>query len=370
MNINPFKYGCVVSGEFFCARPELERQLQEHALAGQNLVIQGARRMGKTSLIIHAINGMRDMHLIYIDLYAIKTLSDFCSRVMKGISKATNEMSFIKKAVQLAFRLRPLIAVDPHDGSATISVDARAAEEPDSLGAVMTTLDKMASEGKYCVVFDEFQDILNLENSQGILAEMRSTIQFQEHTPYFFSGSIRNAMMSIFDDMNSPFYKSALAFVVDTIEPIEFSKFIASRFEKGRRRIEESVIEQILQFSDGVSGDVQELCETLWETTDENDNITADNFPKALELIFSRELGGYETVVERLTPAQSSVLKALAIQRNVQPYSMDFLSAIGKPASTIHRVIEKLVSERLIFIKHGNYHFSNPFFREWLARKQ
>ena len=26
-NVNPFKYGCVVDGEFFCPRPKLERQL-------------------------------------------------------------------------------------------------------------------------------------------------------------------------------------------------------------------------------------------------------------------------------------------------------------------------------------------------------
>ena len=46
----PFQYGCVVTGDHFCPRPELETQFVEHALSGQNLVIQGGRRMGKTSL--------------------------------------------------------------------------------------------------------------------------------------------------------------------------------------------------------------------------------------------------------------------------------------------------------------------------------
>ena len=45
----PFRYGCVVDGEYFCPRPELERQLRNYAESGQNLVIQGERRMGKTS---------------------------------------------------------------------------------------------------------------------------------------------------------------------------------------------------------------------------------------------------------------------------------------------------------------------------------
>ena len=47
----PFRYGCVVDGEYFCPRPELERQLRRYAESGQNLVIQGERRMGKTSLV-------------------------------------------------------------------------------------------------------------------------------------------------------------------------------------------------------------------------------------------------------------------------------------------------------------------------------
>ena len=178
--MKPFKYGCVVGGENFCPRPSLEKQLQEFAADGQNLVIQGARRMGKTSLIKHAIGNMRRMRLIYIDLYCISSLADFCARVMKGIAKSSEEMSFLKKAVQFAFRLRPVLAIDPRDGSTTISVDTRAAAEPDSLDAVMSTLDKIAADGKTCIVFDEFQDILKLDNANGILAQMRSTIQFQD----------------------------------------------------------------------------------------------------------------------------------------------------------------------------------------------
>ena len=47
--MNPFKYGCVVDGEFFCPRPELERQLRAFAELGQNVVVQGERRMGSVS---------------------------------------------------------------------------------------------------------------------------------------------------------------------------------------------------------------------------------------------------------------------------------------------------------------------------------
>ena len=37
---NPFKYGCVVGGDNFCERPELERKLAGFVRSGQNVVIQ------------------------------------------------------------------------------------------------------------------------------------------------------------------------------------------------------------------------------------------------------------------------------------------------------------------------------------------
>lgn len=49
--MNPFRHGCVVDGEYFCPRPELERQLRSFAESGQNVVVHGELRMDKTSLI-------------------------------------------------------------------------------------------------------------------------------------------------------------------------------------------------------------------------------------------------------------------------------------------------------------------------------
>lgn len=176
-------------------------------------------------------------------------------------------------------------------------------------------------------------------------------------------------MMSIFDDMDSPFYKSALTFSVDEIEPVVFTKFIEGRFKKGNRRISGLVLAKILEFADGVSGDVQELCEALWETTEPGAEISTGDFPSAFDLIFSRELGGYEAIVERLTPAQLTVLRALAERDDSQVYGNEFVMHVGLPTSSIRRIVGRLQSDRLVFTRKGRYHFSNPFFKEWLVRQ-
>ena len=125
-------------------------------------------------------------------------------------------------------------------------------------------------------------------------------------------------------------------------------------------------VASILEFADGVSGDVQELCEALWETSEEGAEIVQDGIRQALDLIFSRERGGYEVFCERLTAGQSAVLRALASEPNARPYSIEFVSKVSMPTSSIRRIISKLVDQRIIYPSKGAYRFSNPFFREWL----
>ena len=307
----PFRYGCVVDGEYFCPRPELERQLRNYAESGQNLVIQGERRMGKTSLVKKAISGMKGERLLYIDLFGIRTLADFCRRVMSGVGDVTEKMSFLKKALSLAHRLRPALTIDSTTGAPIIVVDARAASEPDSLGTVMATVKKLAEDGGLCVVMDEFQELLKLEDSAKILAEMRGTIQFQADTPYFYLGSSRNDMLRIFTHYDSPFFKSALPFEVSPIDEAAFVRFIVSRFRKGGCEIAAEVARSLIKFADGVSGDVQELCDALWSVTSEGTAVSAEDLPKALAVVFAREKNGFENAIADLTPNQLTVLRGL-----------------------------------------------------------
>ena len=57
--MNSFKYGCVVNGKWYCGRPFLERELSKFVASGQNVVLLGERRMGKTSLLHEPLRGMK-----------------------------------------------------------------------------------------------------------------------------------------------------------------------------------------------------------------------------------------------------------------------------------------------------------------------
>ena len=130
-----------------------------------------------------------------------------------------------------------------------------------------------------------------------------------------------------------------------------------------------STARSIIGFANGVSGDVKELCDALWNVTDEGGVAAEEDLPKALEVVFSREKNSFESSIADLTPNQLSVLKGLAEMSPVRTFSSEFMDhvRISSPGA-VKRAINSLVAARLIYLRHAEYKFSNPFFREWLRR--
>lgn len=366
---NPFRYGCVVSGDHFCAREKAERDIRDFVRSGRHVFVQGERRMGKTSLVRRGVLGVRGERLVYIDLYYVSSRADLCRRIVEGVGRANVTMPFLKKVMAFVSRLRPALAFDPVDGSPKITVDALAAEAPDSLDAVLMMLEKLSAGGKTCVVFDEFQDVLRLPDADSVLAEMRGKIQFQENVPYFFLGSVRHEMWRIFNDSKSPFFKSAAAYDVGAIEANDFARFLVARFRHGRRNIALETAHRIIDTVCGVSGDVQEFCAALWDVTSAGKMIDEGDFLPALEVVFMRERKGFEKAISVLTPTQCRVLFGLARYGQVKVYGAQFLRNIGIPnAGAVRKAVKRLEDNDLIYVLDGKYRFTDSFFKEWILR--
>lgn len=368
--MNPFKYGQVVSEEDFCPRPELLKQMVGFIKAGQNVVLQGERRMGKTSLICEAVRKAKKHRMVYVDLLEIKTADDFAKRVIKAIVSTEGQAGMMEKLVKTLAQLRPSVSIDPFSGQPSVSLDPRVTLRPDSIEAILDLLQGMQEHKAITVVFDEFQDVLNLRDSKETLALLRSKVQFHGDIPYVFAGSIRNKMSDIFNSPDSPFFKSAIAVDVDSIDPTVFSAFLREKFKKGRRKITDETLAGIISTAESVPGDVQELCGALWDTSSPGNRITKECFSSAYELIFSRESKGYEAVLVQVTGQQLKCLTGLARLGGKSPLSAGFLEGVGitLPAS-VKKALNRLVQIKVIYRYQGEYKFINPFFKLWLLWK-
>ena len=368
--MEPFKFGCIVKDEYYCARPALEAELRRHIVGGQNLVLQGERRMGKSSLAVKCVRSVRGMGLLYVDLLGISTPADFCRRVVDGIVALDSSRSFLKKTVSLISSLRPLVVLDRDTGLPAISIDARSAADPSSVLSVMSMIASHASERRICVVFDEFQDVLDLPDAEKSLAEMRSKIQFMSDTSFIFLGSVRNRMSEIFSHPKSPFFKSALEISVGEIDRAAFASFIAGRFAKGRRKVAREFVLGLVDRVGGVPGDAQELCDALWSVTDDGDVVDETRIPAAFEYVFSHQGSSYEMYLKQLTPHQRKVLRALAALGGRHVLAFDFREATGiHNASSIKKALNRLVEIGHVYFFNDEYKFTSPFFREWVLRK-
>ena len=76
---------------------------------------------------------------------------------------------------------------------------------------------------------------------------MRSVFQEQPEVSHVYLGSKRHMMEQIFSNVNEPFWRSARQMELGVIPPPVFSEFIRTRFENTGRRIDEMVIELVLQ---------------------------------------------------------------------------------------------------------------------------
>jgi len=316
-----FKYGMIVDGDNYCPRPELARQFSQLVAAGLNVVIQGERRMGKTSFVCDTIASMRGMGLVYIDLYCVKTVEEFCRRVVSAVADFDRSAGFLRKTAQLISNLRPVLTIDRDTGAPQLTVDVKAANAAASAEDVMDMLSAHARKRRFCIVFDEFQDILELDDADVLLARLRAKIQFQNKTSHVFLGSVRNRMHEIFDSPKSPFFKSATSFSVGAIDPADFKRFLTERFKAARRKVSNAALDRILSVANGISGDVQELCETIWLATNNGDAIGDPEINAGLQLVFAREEKAFGPVLSRLTAIQTAVLKGLAQFPTARPFS-------------------------------------------------
>ncbi len=368
--MNPFKYGRVVSADDFCPRSGLLKQLTSFIKSGRNVALQGERRMGKTSLIHETVRQLARYRMLYVDLLEIKTVDDLCKRTAKALISMEQQAGFLEKILKSLSQLRPVVSIDSLTGQPSVSVDAAVRLKPDSIEGLLDLVKEINKRTRLVVVFDEFQDILNLPEAGETLAILRSKIQFHKDISFIFAGSVRNQMSEIFTDPKSAFFKSAISVNVGPLERDVFVHFLAKKFALGKRVVDKDTMAKVVEIAEDVPGDVQEFCEALWETSSYKDKIHEGSIGPALQLIYARETRGYEATLGQLTGQQLKCLVGLGRMGGRTPLSTAFIQGVGitMPAS-VKKALNRLVQLRVIYRHEGEYKFVNPFFKRWLLWK-
>lgn len=373
---NPFKYGKVVTGDDFADRESEIKQLVNDLASGQNIILYSPRRYGKTSLIIRVLEILNEKNFItsFIDLYGCTSIADLADKIIEKIvvpSQKTLEKigDFLRKHFS---DLRPEITLNP-DGSISVSYkkDAHNIGEEKVLSQLLDAPEKLAIVKKkpVVVVFDEFQEISNF-NGLKIEKMMRNHFQRHKNVTYLFSGSKKHIMEEMFGEEKRPFYKFAKPFPLGKIPKEDFAQFISKKFTETNISIDPSIVNSILEFTDGHPYSTQQLCHELWDIASNKKKVENGDLDEAINMILQMHSDYFTRIWDALPLTQRRLLIAVAQEGQVKAiYSNSFIKKFNLvSASHVKKALDSLEKEGLIEETIGGYRISDVFLGEWIKR--
>ena len=368
--MNPFVFGKIVKERDFCPRDELVAELTGCIESGQNVVLFGRRRVGKSSLVMRTGANVPKRLLFCVDLFFTKDAAMFLEYCSNALFAFQDQRKGLLDGVMRALRrLRPRLEIDEQTGLPALAVGVAKRDDTSVLHTIddfFEFLGQTFSKSDLVVCFDEFQSVLKYPDPDVFLAKVRSKIQYHD-SPYIFTGSDRSGLKSIFTRPQSPFYKSIRPLEVTSIPRTDFQPFLQQKFSLGKRVLSAPVWDEV--FGLDVPGDIQQLCAAIWESSSSGDSIGSGVLEEAFDRVMSQEIEGFRSLLGSLTSLQLRVLKVIAEKGEADLYSLDSQNEIGASSSSIRRSLTALQDKWMLVKSENGIYFTNPFLRQFLIRR-
>jgi len=375
---NPFRYGreAVVLVDRV---DELARVVRVGEECG-TLFLIGPRRFGKTSILRAAEIRLTDAGKVVLryDAEAFDDIGSLAAALLAGAVRKYSSALDRAQAIARKFfmALKPSLTLDPSDGKITVAVGI----EPSArLGAVPLLTDVLngierlaADDGRPAlVVIDEFQQVI-AEAGQKAERQIRAAVQRHRTVGYVFAGSSSRLMTEMVATSNRAFWQLGDQLHLGPIPRPAFSDFLREGVESAGATIAPGALEHILDASEDVPYNVQQLASECWVllTDSRRRHLTTALVDEALGRVVSMQHVSYLQRWVLLTRAQKQTLRIVS----EEPIGFELSTAAlrhGLPRTTMQRALEAL--ERQHFLRQDlagtapTWRFEDPFMRAWLA---
>lgn len=375
--MNPFTYGGVVGNGEFCNRTQELADLTETMKSSGRCFVYAERRMGKTSLVMRALDKLAKKEFIpvYIDLWPTDGSASFATATARAVTMAaeTNTTKILELGKALFGRLRPSVSLDDSgQPKVEFGMEGRSATKSD-LTEVLAAPEALAvrSGKKVVMVFDEFQQIAEYDSDLPE-RQIRSSIQHHKNVAYLFLGSRKHLLQSMFLDQSRPLYRSAMHYPIGPIDTKHWQPFISKRFVDAKKSFSKPLIAELCDRTQGHPFYTQHLCHVLWSMIDSGGSVEAVHLDRAVSELLRRESHAYVTLWETLTKNEQRFLRGLAgSELPPKPFSSDFTRKYGlRTASNAQRAAESLVSSDVIEREASSFVITDRFLRLWISQIQ
>ncbi len=349
---NPFKFGTLVDGEFFTDRISELEDIQRTLESENHLVLISPRRFGKSSLVTKAVKAS-GRPSISLNMQNMLSIEDFASKILRELFHLY-PLERIKH-LMTHFRIVPTVSTNPITNGIDVSF------QPVVNGVIlledaMALLEKVSTENKkLIVVFDEFQDIMNIR--KGLDKQLRSIMQEQQHLNYILLGSQESMMTEIFERKKSPFYHFGKLMHLNKIPYEDFRTYVSERLPLENGEALSTIVDEILSFTGLHPYYTQQLSAQIWEMMT-YDRIFEDVFHKAVNAIIQAHDLDFERLWLNFNRTDRFVM--LTLSKNMNPLQNRFVAT-----STTFSAIKRLMKAGYV-IRLEDYEIEDPFFKTWI----
>jgi len=346
---SPFPYDKISSGELFFGRDEEMAVLEKSVQYANNLLIYSKRRMGKSSLIKtffqkNKINAI----CIYIDIFEITSKEDFAKSLLRGVSNATKGdlKSVIKKLTSLFKRVRVEPTIDPTTFEYSIKPIVATLSFEEMMEDFFHTIRELSRESQVIIAIDEFQQIATITDVK-LDAILRKEIQTRENVSYFFLGSKRHLLTSLFE-YQAPLYEMATHY---ELQPLTFDAI--RDYVTQHLKIDDEHLLIICDITKYETKMMQNVFHLLYLQKEES--VSKERIDEAVQEIINSKDSSYKIIFDSMNNNQKIALKVIGRYKNGF-FTQSVLQEFNIKKQTLQSALDALFKRELID-KDGDYYF-------------
>ncbi len=254
---------------------------------------------------------------------------DVCNKVAKAVSSLVREITtFSEKSLKTLEQCFKTASIGFKAGHLEIKLELeKVSKEPvQQLEDLLDGLEKLAEKHKKSLVlfFDEFQDVLKVDETNKIQAAIRAVAQHSKYVTYIFSGSSRMMLNKIFDDKNQPLYMLCDKIILKRIEASHFKMHIQKAAQKKwKTNLSDALLASIFLKTECHSYYINMLCNKLW---DNEQTPTEQDIEKSWDTALFENKGKIIADLESLNSSRMKVITMVALMEKVnEPIAKLFL---------------------------------------------
>ena len=368
---NPFEYGSAVSGNAFYDRDEVKRAILNVIDGGNNVLIYGPRRYGKSSLVAQMFGELsaKGVRCVSVDMMEIRSLDVFVRRYAQLVYRALAPAEGALRRLSGVFRsLRPSLSID-ESGAPSLSLSFAANSVSDlELAEVLDLPERLADGRQVVIALDEFQEVSRLLRGKAFERMMRARIQHHHQVSYVFLGSRKHMLRRMFTARKEPFYNSSETFLLEKPPRADSERFLVGRFRSAGIVLPAEFSRRIVDLADNIPYYLQAIASWVYASvlSRKAAKVVEGDVADGFRRMFDSKRDLYETMFASFSASQCALLQALA-EEPVARFDEAYRSrhALGG-SSTVNTALKLLQESGDVDLVEGKNRVSDPLFTRYL----